>query len=173
MTSSGKLYQRREEEKWIKRKTRLSFLQYNKPEKSKNRTKEPNRIEWMTVQMLRSYTAVKVTVALVVVPDDIVELSWRSETDDKLWDTMFFGSGLSSLLILRSMKSEIRPGLVIGLESTFISPVSIFTTLDMDGRSFGVSWVQRRPIFKNMQASSASKSPFRDSSTSPTSSFFS
>lgn len=74
MTSNGKLYQRREE-KWIKRKTRLSFLQYNKPEKSKNRTKEPNRIEWMTVQMLRSYTAVKVTVALVVVPDDIVELS--------------------------------------------------------------------------------------------------
>lgn len=120
----------------------------------------------MNVQMLRSYTAVK------VIPDDIVELSWISEPDDKLSDTFFAsGTGLGSLLILRSMKSEIRPGFVIALESTSISPISIFTTLDMDGRSFGVSWVQRRPIFRNLQASSASKAPFNDSSTSPTSSF--
>ncbi|KAG5546805.1 hypothetical protein RHGRI_018841 [Rhododendron griersonianum] len=71
------------------------------------------------------------------------------------------------------MKSEIRAGFVISFPSMSISPVNILTTVDMEGRRFGASWVQRRPIFKNLQATSASNSPFNDASTNPTSSLLS
>lgn len=120
------------------------------------------------IQMLRSHIAVNVMVAWDVVSDDKFEL-FMSEPEDRVISS--FGSGL--VLIFRSMKSEIKLGLVILLSSTSFSPVSIFTTVDIAGRSFGMSWVQRRLIFKNLQASSASKSPFSAVSTSPTNSLLS
>lgn len=49
------------------------------------------------------------------------------------------GFGLGSVLIFKSMKSEIKPGLVIASSSKYFSPVSILTTVDMEGRSFGES----------------------------------
>lgn len=64
----------------------------------------------------------------------------------------------------RSMKSEIRPGFMISM-SVSVSPVSILMTVDMVGLTFGTSWVQMRPTFKNLQASSGLKSPFREVST--------
>lgn len=121
--------------------------------------------------MLRSYDAVNV-VAVVEFPDDKVELSWLSKLEDSVWEGVIFVLYLvlGGPRTLRSMKSEIKPGFVILLSSTSFSPVSILTTVDMEGRSFGVSWVHSKPIFRNLQASSASNSPFNDESTSTTSS---
>lgn len=104
-----------------------------------------------------------------------VVLLLLSDPDDPVVYKVLFisSSGLGAVLILRSMKSEINPGFVIFLSSQFISPVSIFTTVDMDGRSFGLSCVHKRPIFKNLHASSASNSPFKNVSTNTTNSLFS
>lgn len=119
-----------------------------------------------------SYCPVKVAVVTVEVPDDIVEFPRLCDPEDRLSEVIpsLFCLFFSGLFTLRSMKSEISPGFVIFLSSMLISPVSIFTTVDMDGRSFGLSCVQSRPIFRYLQASSASKSPFNDISTSRTSS---
>lgn len=119
-----------------------------------------------------SYCAVKVVDVTVEASDDIVEFPRMFDPEDRLSEDTpslfpFFSSGFFTF---RSMKSEISPGFVIFLSSILISPVSIFTTVDMDGRSFGLSCVQSRPIFRYLQASSASKSPFKDKSTSRTSS---
>ena len=121
------------------------------------------------VYILWSYCAVKVAVVAAVEGGDDMVVSWG----DVLYVYVVLISTLLScfLLTLRSIKSEIKAGFVMLLSSTTISPVSILTTEDMDGRSFGESWVQRRPIFRNLQACSASNSPFSDISTSPTNSF--
>ncbi|KVI10309.1 hypothetical protein Ccrd_011331 [Cynara cardunculus var. scolymus] len=103
----------------------------------------------------------------VVLDDNSESSALLSEPDDVLvLNVFFFGSLVPQavvlfglLLILRSMKSEMRPGFVILPSSTFISPDNILTTVDITGRSFGLSWVHKRPIFKYLQASSASKSP--------------
>uniref|UniRef100_A0A0A9BYE1 Uncharacterized protein n=1 Tax=Arundo donax TaxID=35708 RepID=A0A0A9BYE1_ARUDO len=58
------------------------------------------------------------------------------------------------------MTSVIRPGLMI-LSLTAHSPFSIVATIDMEGLIFGVSWVQRSPIFSNRWASLVSKSRFK------------
>ena len=120
-----------------------------------------------TIQLLRSYIELKVIVACVIVvfPDD-EELSCFPETVEGEGDALFFR-------ILKSINSEIRPGLDIFWSSTFIAPVSIFIILDMDGLSFGTSWVQRRPTFKYLQASSILKSSSNEVSTNATSSPFS
>lgn len=109
-----------------------------------------------------------------VVANDVMVEFCCSEVDDVLYEDEVFKSNVVLswfFRTLRSIKSEIKAGFVIVLSSTFISPVSILTTEDMDGRHFGDSWVQRRPIFRNLHACSASNSPFRDVSTSATSSF--
>ena len=115
--------------------------------------------------MLWSYCTVKVVAPTLEAANDIV-VSWLCDADDALLEDEVFVSIFFCVLILRSIKSEIKPGFVSLLSSTSISPMSILTTEDMDGRSFGLCWVQRRPIFRNLQASSASKSPFSDMSTS-------
>ncbi|KAL3612695.1 hypothetical protein D5086_003715 [Populus alba] len=122
--------------------------------------------------MLRLYNSVKaVMVTLDEFSDVNIEVSWLSDKEDTLndveADALVLEEGARTL---RSMKSEIRPGFVIFLSSTFFRPESILTTVDMEGRRFGSSWVQRRPIFRNLQASSALKSPFNDASTRETSS---
>lgn len=98
-------------------------------------------------------------VACVVLPEDKGEPSSGVKPRD-----VFSSRGFFWFLTLRSMKSEIRPGFVIS-RSTSLSPVSILTTVDIEGRSFGLSCVHRRPTLKNLHASSASKSSFREVST--------
>lgn len=125
------------------------------------------------VYKLWSYLTVKVAVVLVLAAYDMV-LPWLSEAEDALQEDeplVSLSTPFLSALILRSIKSEINPGFVILLSSMSISPVSILTTEDIGGRSLDVSWVQRSPTFRNVQASSASKCPSKDASTSPTSSF--
>ena len=102
----------------------------------------------------------------VGIPDDNDELSSLPEPD-----------AVSDLYLwapptLMPMSSEMRPGLDI-LSSTSASPVSMLTTVDMVGRDFGMSWVQSRPILRNLQTSSMSKSPFNDVSTASASSLLS
>lgn len=144
--------------------------------KRKNNFKSKNKSTLSTdVYMLWSNFAVKVVVeALEAAKDDMVVVPpWLPEVEEALYEDgvsilsilLFFGS-----LILRSITSDIKPGFVILLSSTSISPVSILTTVDIVGLSLGVSWVQRRPIVRILQASSASKSPFNDMSTNPTNS---
>jgi len=121
--------------------------------------------------MLRLYNSVNaVMVTLDEFSDVNIEVSWLSDPEDTLKDVEADALVLEGARTLRSMKSEIRPGFVIFLSSKFFRPVSILTTVDMEGRRFGSSWVQRRPIFRNLQASSALKSPFNDASTRETSS---
>ena len=121
--------------------------------------------------MLRLYNSVKaVMVTLDEFSDVNIEVSWLSDPEDTLNDVEADALVLEGARTLRSMKSEIRPGFVIFFSSTFFRPESILTTVDMEGRRFGSSWVQRRPIFRNLQASSALKSPFNDASTRETSS---
>lgn len=123
--------------------------------------------------MLWSYRAVKVLAVTVETVDEIVP--WLYEVEDDWYEdeaVVFMSILLAGFfLTLRSIKSEIKAGFDMFLSLTRSLPVSMSTTEDMDGRTFGSSWVQRRPIFRNLQASSASKSPFSDSSTSVTSSF--
>ena len=102
----------------------------------------------------------------VVIADDKDELSILPEVD-AVSDLCFWGPPT-----LMPMSSEMRPGLDIS-SSTSASPVSMLTTVDMAGRDFGMSWVQRRPTLRNLQASSMSKSPFNDMSTTSASSPFS
>ncbi|KAK7848945.1 hypothetical protein CFP56_003999 [Quercus suber] len=118
--------------------------------------------------MLRSYNVVKVPA--LVVPDNKAELSRLSDPEDALEEVMVASGFFWAPRTLRSMKSEIKPGFVILLSSKSILPLNILTTVDMDGRSFGASCVQRRPIFRNLQASSTSKSPLSAVSTSTTNS---
>jgi len=121
--------------------------------------------------MLRPYNPVKVVgVAVDEFSDDKIELSSISDPENALKDVVADALVLKGARTLRSMKSEIRPGFIILLSSRSFWPVSILTTVDMEGRSFGLSWVQSRPIFRNLQASSASKSPSNAVSTRATSS---
>lgn len=118
----------------------------------------------------------KVVVAAAEVAKENVELSLLSEPkpEDALLKAVVvcaLGFVSRGSRTFRSMKSVIKPGFVILSSLTTFLPFSILTTVDMDGLSFARSWVQRRPIFRNLQASSASKSPSSDVSTSPTSSF--
>lgn len=131
-------------------------------------------------QWVRSHASVKVMVDCDVVLDDNNECSALSELEDVLVVNVFFlgslladGVLLGLLLTFRSMKSEMRPGFVILSSSISISPDNILTTFDITGRSFGLSWVHKRPIFKYLQASSGSKSLFISVSTSSTNSFLS
>ena len=125
------------------------------------------------IYLLWSYRAVKVLAVTVETVDEIVP--WLYEVEDDWYEdeaVVFMSILLAGFfLTLRSIKSEIKAGFDMFLSLTRSLPVSMSTTEDMDGRTFGSSWVQRRPIFRNLQASSASKSPFSDSSTSVTSSF--
>lgn len=85
----------------------------------------------------------------------LVELSCFPEPEYEASDVLFF-----------SDFSDIRPGCDIIFPSTTISPLNIFTTVDMDGRSFGICWVQRSEIFTNLLASSRSKSRSPSNDTS-------
>lgn len=98
---------------------------------------------------LRSYIELNVIVAweVVVFPDEEDILPALLEVDaDVLQEESFVCVFPRSTLT--PMNSERSPGLEIFSLSTSISPVSIFTTVDMEGRSFDTSWVQRRPIFR-------------------------
>lgn len=88
--------------------------------------------------MLLSYFTVKVDAALEAANDFIVP--WLSDAEELLNEDEVLVSLLPfGCLILRSITSEIKPGFVILLSSTSISPASILTTEGMDGRSFGLS----------------------------------
>jgi hypothetical protein len=120
--------------------------------------------------MVRSYIELKVMVATEVVmcPDDEDDELYSfpkpvdAVSDEFFISALYFWPLLS--LAFGCMRSESRPGFVISLSFTCTSPSSILTTMDMVGRSFGMSWVQRRPIFRNLQASSM-KSSSNDAST--------
>lgn len=110
----------------------------------------------VTSQSLRSDNAVKVTNPYeVLFVDDKHELL-SVPPAEVLYDMLISGSASLGGRTFRSMKSEMSPGFVTFSSLTSSMPISIFTTVDMDGRSFGVSCVHRRAIFKNRQASSAS-----------------
>lgn len=102
--------------------------------------------------------------------DEMLEVVGFSDPEDTAKDVLLDSDIFGGPRTLRSMKSEIKTGFLILLSSICCSPVSIFTMVDMEGRCLGLSCVQRRPTFKNLQASSASNSPFSAVSTSPTSS---
>lgn len=89
--------------------------------------------------MLLSYFTVKVDAALEAANDFIVP--WLSDAEELLYEDEVLVSLLLPFgcLILRSITSEIKPGFVILLSSTSISPASILTTEGMDGRNFGLS----------------------------------
>lgn len=125
------------------------------------------------VYMLWSCFKVKVEVVAALEAANDIVVPWLSELEEALYEDgkvskpiFFLGS-----LIFKSITSEIKPGFVILLSLTSISAVSILTTEDMVGRCLGVSWVQRRAIFKYLQASSALNPPFSDMSTNCTNSF--
>lgn len=110
----------------------------------------------VTSQSLRSDNAVKVTNPYeVLFVDDESELL-SVPPAEVLYDMLISGSASLGGRTFRSMKSEMSPGFVTFSSLTSSMPISIFTTVDIDGRSFGVSCVHRRAIFKNRQASSAS-----------------
>lgn len=97
----------------------------------------------------------KVMDASVVFSDDEGELCRK---DDMTLD-LFIGS---LFLILRSIKFSIIPGFTIFSESTPFSPVSNLMTVDIEGRSVIASCVHRSPIFRNLHASSISKSSVKE-----------
>lgn len=117
-----------------------------------------------------------VAIEEVIFSDDEEELYSFPKPEDAV-SVEFFISALHfwplSALAFGGMRSESRPGFVISLSFTCISPSSIPTTVDIDGRSFGMSWVQRRPILRNLQASSTLKSSFSNASTNLSNSPFS
>lgn len=102
----------------------------------------------------QSDITVKVMDACVVFSDDKGELPWPDVTRELVWGSLT----LFWLLTLSSIKSLSSPGFVIFSKLTSFSSVSILATVDIEGRSFTVSCVQRSPTFKNLQASSTSKS---------------
>lgn len=108
----------------------------------------------------RSSIAVKVTDPWVVASDDKGEgtVSWPDDGIEDIWASL----SLFWLLILRSKKSPSRPGIVIFSKLTLTSPVSILTTVDMEGRLFAASCVHRSPTFKNLRAASMSKASVID-----------
>jgi len=96
----------------------------------------------------------------VSTPDDEDEFSTLPEVEDEFfishllfWSFPPFCFGILSPLKL--VNSDSKPGFDI-LSFTSISPINIMTTVDMDGRCFGTPWMQRRPIFRELQASSTS-----------------
>ncbi|KAL0917229.1 hypothetical protein M5K25_012278 [Dendrobium thyrsiflorum] len=95
--------------------------------------------------------AVKVNEPCVVLPEDS-GFDEEVDDDDNIKSFAFF------LVTFSSMKSATRPGFVIFMDSISTSPVNIFTTVDIVGRSFDESWVHRRPTFKNKHAFLMSKS---------------
>lgn len=124
-------------------------------------------------QLLRSYIELKVMVPneVAMYSDEDELYSFPNPEDDAL-DVFFISASyfwpLPSSFVFNN--SESMPGFDISSSFTCISPSSILTTVDMDGRSFGMSWVQRRLIFRNLVASSTSKFSFNDVSTNLSSS---
>ena len=118
---------------------------------------------WFTMmcltQLLRSSIVVKVIVPCVaVVFADEEESTCLPEPADSVSDDVFFW-------FLRLTRSDNMPGSDISSSFTCISPVSNFTTVDIDGRLLGMTWVHKRDTFKNLQASTTSKSSPNNAST--------
>ena len=101
----------------------------------------------------RSDISVKVMEVRVVSSDD----SW----DDRAMMEVSNVDDVALLLIFRSPKSLITSGLLITSVPRSASPFSMATTVDIPGRRF-VSWVQRSPTFRNLQASLTSRSSPRE-----------
>uniref|UniRef100_A0A3B6SIM0 Uncharacterized protein n=1 Tax=Triticum aestivum TaxID=4565 RepID=A0A3B6SIM0_WHEAT len=101
--------------------------------------------------------AVKVMEVRVVLPVD-------DDDDGEERATMEVNSDddVALLLSLRSLKSRITSGLVISCDSTSSSPFSIRVTVDMSGRRFVTFLVHRSPTFRNLHASSTSRSSPRE-----------
>jgi hypothetical protein len=106
------------------------------------------------VSQSRSDISVKVMEVRVVSSDD--------SGDDRAMIEVSSVDDVALLRSFRSPKSLITSGLLIVSVSTSASPLSMATTADMPGRRFVPSWVQRSPIFRNLQASSTSRSSPRE-----------
>lgn len=108
---------------------------------------------------------------VVMFPDEEDELASFPEPPDNVSNvSIVLTFSLPLLLSFISINSENNPGFAMTMSLISISPVSILTTVDIVGRSFGMSWVQRRPILRNLHASSMLTSPSNDASTNSSSS---
>lgn len=108
----------------------------------------------VTDHQSRSDIAVKVMEVRVVSPDDSGDECATMEVSSV--------DDVALLRSVRSLKSLITSGLLIISVCTSSSPFSMATTADMPGRRFVTSWVQRSPTFRNLQASSTSRSSPRE-----------
>ncbi|CAL5041350.1 unnamed protein product [Urochloa decumbens] len=102
----------------------------------------------------RSDIAVKVMEVRVVSSDD--------SGDERAMMEVSRVDDVALLRSVKSLKSLITSGLLIISVHTSTSPFSMATTADMPGRLFVTSWVQRSPTFRNLQASSTSRSSPRE-----------